>query len=208
MVMQEPIIDIGIDNPIKSTCTIKGHRPPKLGGYDKDNPTALKVQRLLYDEIIRHIEEYKVTRFICGGALGVDQIALDLLYELKKTKYSFLHIILALPFKDFTDRCWHKANYVDTTKINEAKVDEVIYVNTLADYKIDEDNVPAGKLLNEQLAKRDQYRIDNSFYMLAVWDGSNGGTGGSIDYFNNKAPEGRKLTIINHVEDTIQVSYN
>ena len=195
------------DGLIKCTCTIKGLRPPKLGGYEKDNPNSLKVKKLLTIQIIKHIEEYAVSRFICGGALGVDLIALNILYNLKKTSYPNLHIILALPHAGFTDRCWYKAN-TEETKMDEEHSDEVIHVDTIEGYISNKDAAATGIHLTEKLIKTNQYRVDNSAYLLAVWDGSNGGTGGCIDYFKSKKAEGRMLTVIDFAKNTVEVSYN
>jgi len=71
-----------------------GHRPSKLAGYKpEDNKELLwKLQK----EIIRFIEEEKVSVFISGVALGIDTWAALIVIKLKET-YPHIKLWSAIP---------------------------------------------------------------------------------------------------------------
>lgn len=168
---------------MKTIC-FTGHRPNKLGGYDWNTPKNKVIIEKLRSEIISLINstrEYDF-KFICGGALGIDQMAFDIL---EKLKYGTLHLNnlkmtleLAIPFSKQPIK-W---NYHDAKKyeIQKSQADIVTYVDRLEDYKIkgyDEDIYYPAKM-----QKRNQYMVDNSDVIIAVWDGTKGGTANCVSY--------------------------
>ncbi len=87
---------------INTVCFV-GHRPQKLGGFER-NPTTDYVKTALREAIERAVKR-RVETFISGGALGVGQWAADIVLDLKvaETKGSYarhsnLKLIIAQPF--------------------------------------------------------------------------------------------------------------
>ena len=72
---------VAIKARINTVCFI-GHRPAKLGGYEK-NPTSDWVKQTLRNAIKRAVRK-GVKSFISGGSLGVDQWAAEIVVEIKK----------------------------------------------------------------------------------------------------------------------------
>ena len=68
---------------IEQTICFTGHRPDRLGGY-VPSPTQTWVKKALKTAIQNSLNE-KIKYFISGGALGVDQWAVKIVLDLKKT---------------------------------------------------------------------------------------------------------------------------
>lgn len=70
---------------INKTCCFTGHRPQRLPfNFDEQHPVCVRLKELLRQELVRLITEEKVTGFITGMALGIDQICAELVLELKE----------------------------------------------------------------------------------------------------------------------------
>lgn len=177
---------------ISHICSFTGHRPNKLYGYNLYNEDYLKLARLMKDSIIDLIENKKVDTFISGGALGIDTIAFLIIHKLKK-EYPNIKNILAIPFKN-QDANWFKQEDKNRYKKMKELADEVIYVDTLEEYKIK--NYKENIYYPAKMQKRNEYMIDNSQYVIAVWDGKrNGGTWNCVKYANKTC--GRYVIRIN-----------
>lgn len=161
---------------INQTACFTGHRPNKLSGYDpKDNKELLW---RLHNEIVRHIEENSVDTFINGLALGIDQWAARIVIKLRQTKYSHIKLISAVPCKNHSSK-WIKQSQVDWQEIVDLS-DEVVYVSE-DEYK------------PYLMQKRNEWMVNKSEYVIAVWDGTDGGTGNCVKYAQSK---NKKITII------------
>lgn len=106
-----------------------GHRPNKLGGYDWNSYKNIKIMQKLRKEIIKVIEANKGEEilFICGGALGIDQMAFEICYKLK-TKYNNIKLEVAIPFKN-QDKNWFSKDDIKRYREQIEKADLVTYVD-------------------------------------------------------------------------------
>lgn len=68
-----------------------------------------------------------------------------------------------------------------------AASDIVTYVDTLYKYKVDAANI--GMYHPLKMQKRNEYIVDNSDLIIAIWDGSKSGTSNCVDYaiYKNKS---------------------
>ena len=142
------------------TACFTGHRPNKLGGYKTPNKIYNVIKNILDLSVDRAISLGYDT-FISGGALGVDQWALDVLFGKR------CRVIIARPFPS-QDCRWP----LESQKIYREmilKADEVVDVC--------EDPYESWKM-----QKRNEWMVDKSNLVIAVWDGSNGGTGNCVKY--------------------------
>lgn len=86
------------------TICFTGHRPNKLGGYNWSTSKNQIIMKELEHQIIELINSTEESdfKFICGGALGIDQMAFAILEKIKYNtlKFNSLHMTLeiALPF--------------------------------------------------------------------------------------------------------------
>lgn len=176
-----------------------GHRPNKLGGYDWNNPKNHKIRTTLFNTIadIMVTSKEHDFMFISGGALGVDQFAFDVVNYIKSVvvcdKYNIQNII-AVPFKD-QPNSWFNKDDINRYKEQLKQADRIIYVDTLDEYK--RTNTPEGKYNPQKLQIRNAYMVDNCDILIAVWDGSNSGTGNCVHYAKHK---GVKIVQINPKE--------
>lgn len=134
-----------------------GHRPDKLGGYDLPNPTYIKVCQ----EIEKNLKALKPDKVVSGMALGVDQWAANVAYKLG------IPFIAAVPFKEQESRWPLKSQRIYAKLIGLAS--EVIIVSP-------------GSYSVEKMHIRNRWMVDNCIKLIAVWDGSTGGTGNCVEY--------------------------
>ena len=164
-----------------ATCCFTGHRPDKLGGYNYNTPKNLKIKEKIKDECINLIENFNVDTFVCGGALGFDQMAFEVFYNLKKI-YPNLKLIVAIPFEK-QDCKWIKSS-IDYYRNQLTQADELVYVDTLKEYSIF--GYTEGIYYPAKMQKRNEYMVDISDYIITFFDGTNGGTKNCINYWNKK----------------------
>ena len=145
---------------------VTGHRPNKLWGYDISNRewTALK------DEFKRLLIARKCVEAITGMALGVDTVFALAVLELKDAGHD-IKLHCALPCQN-QERFWSPEAKKQYHEILE-KADEVTTVT----------DAPYSAYL---MQKRNQFMVDNSDTVLAVWDGSKSGTGNGVEYAKKK----------------------
>lgn len=150
-------------------CCFTGHRPKFFSWHNDLNDESAK--RLLFEmrkEILCAIEDGFDT-FMCGGALGVDTWAAQLVLSVKES-YPHIRLVIALPFENY-NHFVTDTDYVNT--INKA--DKVIIVGT--------ETGKAG------LSKRDKFMVDNSKRIIAVYDertGIQSGTYRAFQYAKQK----------------------
>lgn len=137
-----------------------GHRPDKLKGGFKNFDFTNLVD--FAESILIEIEPKII---ISGMALGWDM-------ALAKASIN-LHIpvIAAIPFDGQCSNWYQK--------------DKLIYEEILKNCK-NQVIVSSGGCTSRKFQIRNQYMVDNSDEVLALWDGSSGGTGNCIRYANSQ----------------------
>lgn len=176
-----------------TTVCFTAHRPKQLfGTYDLVNPKASLLIEKLTETLEKLIEDEGVDTFISGGALGGDQLAFICVNALKK-KYPHIRNILAAPYRDQAKgweeqlekakrEGWGKAiQDLEKTLLRYARIlelaDEVVYVDELPAY-LPRGMKPeqTGKHSNAKLQIRNVYMVDHADIVIAIFDGSKGGT--------------------------------
>lgn len=134
-----------------------GHRPDKLGGYKLPNPIYTKVcQRI--DRALGDLQPEKV---ISGMALGVDQWAA---YIALKKKIPF---IAAVPFEGQENAWPFQSQHLYRILLRNAH-EKVI--------------VSPGGYSADKMQIRNIWMVDHCDKLIAIWDGTKGGTGNCIEY--------------------------
>lgn len=148
------------------TACFTGHRPQSLPcGSSETHSACLKIKSQLKRLIIDLIKQKNVTHFISGMALGVDTWAAELVIELKK-EYPNITLEAAIPCRSQSDR-W-----------NEAAIERYNRLLLMCD-KL---NLISEQYTADCMMKRNMYMVDNSDYIVAVWNGKPSGTGKTIKY--------------------------
>lgn len=137
-----------------------GHRPDKLGGYSEWVKENLK--QVALDYLNGHQWDANfITRVISGGALGWDQALGWAAIE------ADIPLTLALPFPEFQSK-WPKQSQ-DELELMVSLADKVVYVCEpgYAPYK---------------MQTRNQWMVNECDTVLALWNGTEGGTANCIKY--------------------------
>ena len=143
-------------------CCFTGHRPEKLSRPESEIVAAL-------DREIRAAIDDGFVTFISGMSRGVDIWAAEIVLRMKAENCP-LHLIGAVPFEGF-DRRWPaewKKRYHEVL----AAADRVEYIS------------PAYSPASFQL--RNEWMVDRSARVIAVFNGERGGTKNTIDYAARK----------------------
>jgi uncharacterized phage-like protein YoqJ len=187
------------------TLAFTGHRPKDLGGYDEDNPTALKVQRQLRTMIIQAYESGYRT-FITGMAMGVDQWAGHCVADLKP-EHPDIKLIAAIPFVS-QPTVWTLGSRA-SWQVILSNCDEIYVVDTnpneiismkdvLRDSKVPSEDPKY--LISKKLNDRNKWMVDRADCMLAVWRHTKGGTGNCVEYAISK---GKTVIAYNPDDDSV-----
>jgi len=142
----------------KLTVAFTGHRPDKLGGYGRVNPMRDNIVRA----ILAKLRGLRPTHAISGMSLGVDQWAASACF------YLGIPFTAAVPFAG-QESLWDVSSQIIYHGIL-SKAAEVEIINTS---QVD---------VSVALQRRNEWMVDNSDLLIAVWNGSPGGTANTVKY--------------------------
>ncbi len=134
-----------------------GHRPDKLGAWDPGHPVVVRVRKALRDELARNWPFYAIS----GMAQGVDTWAAEACVEMG------IPFIAALPCDGWGQQWSLPAQERFQALLRKAK--ETVVVS-------------AGPYKPWKLQKRNEWMVDHCTRLLAVFDGSAGGTYNCLAY--------------------------
>ena len=162
------------------SVSFTGHRPSKLGGYDETSELITNIKKELEFKIRTTIRDgYFV--FISGMAMGIDTWAAEIVLKLKD-EYPNIKLICAVPFEG------QESKWLVETKRRYWKI-----LASADDVHI----VSDGKYSPTKMQIRNEWMVDNSEIVIAVWDGTSGGTGNCVKYAKRKK---RNMIYINPKE--------
>lgn len=147
-----------------------GHRPNKLYGYKLSDIRYLFLKEKIKDILI----EQKCTEGITGMALGLDMIFALAIIDLKEEGYN-IKLHCAIPCLFHTKK-WFDKESINLYNYILSKADKVIVVSN-REYD------------NFVMQERNMYMVNISDKVLAVWNGTSGGTKNCIDYAKEKNKE-------------------
>lgn len=141
-----------------------GHRPSKLGGYNNTNNKYWTVMHQVHDRIER-LNEGGSVEIISGMALGVDQWVAEYAIDRGIPLHAYI------PFLG-QDLAWPEPAQLFYAKLlNRATSIRVVSPGGYAPWK---------------MQVRNQMMVDACSILIAVWDGTTGGTKNCIDYAVSK----------------------
>lgn len=132
-----------------------GHRPDKLGGYTREAKD--KLIKLAQD----YLKEAKPDKVISGMALGWDNALGWAAVRLG------IPLIAAVPFKG-QERMWPQESK-DNFEALLYCAEEVVYVSE-------------GGYAPWKMQVRNKWMVDNCDVVLAIWNGTDGGTANCVKY--------------------------
>lgn len=160
---------------VEIIIAITGHRPNKLPNYSYDlrSPKWQALQR----KYKTFFKTNNCTEVITGMALGVDQCAALAVIELKSEGYD-IKLHAAIPCRN-QEKIWPK----QSQELYHAILSKADIIKIVTDSEY----TPVCMQI------RNIYMVDHADQVLAVWDGTAGGTKNCIDYAKKKQ---KTITII------------
>jgi uncharacterized phage-like protein YoqJ len=134
-----------------------GHRPDKLGGWNPAHPVVGRVRFAIRESLI----QLAPSMVIVGMALGVDQ------WAAQESATLGLPFTAALPCDDM-DAAWPERSRAEFRALVRSAA--VVHVVSPGPYK------------PWKMQRRNEWMVDNSRRLVAVHDGSSGGTFNCIRY--------------------------
>lgn len=165
---------------------ITGHRPNKLGNdYDLTSALTAAIRARILLELRNIMSDYKSdiiipptdVTLITGMAQGIDTLFAKIAID-----YGF-QFIAAIP-------CWNQ------DKMWPPKAKEA-YSNILANWLCTIQLVTPSEYTPQCMQIRNQWMVDNCDVLIAVWDGSKGGTANCVKYAQQ---QGKDIIRINPKE--------
>lgn len=151
------------------TCCFTGHRSYKLG-LDIDGKGRLRER--IYRCVVWLYKERGVNRFLTGMAEGVDLMGAQAVLR-ARNEFEGIELVACIPFEG-QDGKWSVEDKEDYQFIRSRCDDEYII----------SDRYHSGVFF-----ERNCYMVDHSDYVIAVYNGSGGGTKQTIDYAKKQGKE-------------------
>lgn len=153
-----------------------GHRPNKLPYLNESDPECVKLKDRL-ENVVRGLIADGADIFYSGMALGVDMWAAEIILKLKR-EFSNVRLTALIPCPEQAE-LWGeelKARYEDIL----ARCDKVITISPRYD--------------SECMKKRNMALVDSCDVLIAVFDGSRGGTYQTVNYAKS---EHKRIVMLN-----------
>lgn len=160
-------------NTIEHACCFTGHRHKYFHfGTNEAHPDCVKIKSFVRDKCEYLITEKGVTHFISGGAIGLDTWAMEEVIKLCD-KYPHLTLQCVLPYAGMVER------FALADQERYARI--AVQLQTIT-------------TLNEQyhhdcMQQRNEYMVDHSHYVIAVWTGKKSGTANTVKYAKRRDRE-------------------
>lgn len=157
---KEEIVDPKKPDFTGKIVAVTGHRPDKLGGYDDETLARLTEYAMVV------LEKIKPRLIITGMALGWD------------TAVALACVEMSIPFHAYIPGEWQPTAW----KRNPAAQARWHDLCHKADRVVNCDPQNPGEYAAWKLQSRNEQMIDNAQLLLALWNGSRGGTYNAVDY--------------------------
>jgi len=141
---------------------ITGHRPNKLGNdYDLTSNLMMRIKGEILDTLWMIDKDWDL-KLITGMALGID------------TLFAKIAIELNIPFIAAIPCLRHDSKWIDKSRYEYGQ----ILMNKLCTVHL----VSNCEYNSSVMQKRNKWMVDNCDYLIAVWDGTPGGTANCVKY--------------------------
>lgn len=145
------------------TCCFTGHRPEKLPwGIEEADARCIALKKTL-GETVASLYQDGMRNFLCGMARGCDMYFAEAVLALGKEDAALVAVI---PYAE-QSRAWPAGERLRWRRLVESAQERVLL----------QEEYSAGCF-----QRRNQYMVDHSALLLAVYDGTAGGTRQTIQY--------------------------
>lgn len=156
----------------EKTCCFTGHRPEKLPWGNKENdPRCLVLKKKIQDAVEVAYADGK-RHFICGMARGCDFYFAEAVIALREEKGD-VTLEAAIPCA-MQSASWSAVHRTRWERLVEACDTKTVLQEGYTPYS---------------MIRRNRYMVDRSSLVIAVYDGSDGGTRRTLEYALKKKVE-------------------
>lgn len=155
------------------TICLTGHRPTKIGGYNNYSPLNLAIATKLREKLLSYLNQGNKVHAISGVALGSDTLFALVVLKLKRQGYN-IKLECAIPCNNHGSKWPHDSQELYKSILNSADKTTLVTDKSYMPYL---------------MQIRNKYMVDNADLVIAVWDGSPGGTKNCIDYAKEQCKE-------------------
>lgn len=138
-----------------------GHRPQKLGGFDVETNQFSYIIGRIHQEVQKLEKEDSNIVIISGMALGIDQ------WAARYAAVRGIPFLAYVPFNGQEGRWPSDSRKEYFELLRNAKEVKIITQGAYAAWK---------------MQRRNEAMVNDCDVLIAVWDGSTGGTGNCVDY--------------------------
>jgi len=171
--------NVDLKNMTYKKVAFTGHRPNKIGGYGRHNPARTFLRTKLKEICEYMIQNCGTREFMQGMAQGIDQDAGKVILQIieERGEEEPIALFAAVPYPS-----------QESTWPNEAQVYYRNMLDTICDYDLGKivyvhEDRPRNKWdAIKWLDERNHYMVDWCDLLIAVWNGTKGGTSNCIDY--------------------------
>lgn len=185
--------------------SVTGHRPNKLYGYDLNNSRYIEMK----NNFKKLLKENNCTEAITGMALGVDTIFALAVLELKEEGYD-IKLHCALPcnrqcskwIQESINQYYEilsKADIIYGMEESKEKYIELVLEKEDDEFVLIKKSLYELPITREMkyfqnykpylMQVRNEYMVNLADKVIAVWDGTSGGTGNCVAYAKKKEKE-------------------
>ena len=177
---------------MKRACAVTGHRPTRFKfKYQEDYSLCKKIKKAMREQFMKLYDEEGVHRVYVGGTLGVDMWAGEIVLRLKETPgYEDIELVVVLPFPN------HDTKWDERSRRR---------LRFLIRHSIECITVGVSDSRDSYVA-RNCYMVDNSDFMLAVYDNDRGTHTDPIQIVYYAEKENKRIIMIH--PDTAEVTEN
>ena len=155
-----------------NTCCFSGHRPEKLPWHsDELDPRCVKLKEKLYD-VVQALYLSGIRHFICGMARGCDFYFAETVLRLR-SDYEGITLEAAIPCEEQSK--------------NWSESDRSRYYHLVSE--CDFETLLQREYTEDCMLRRNKYMVDRSSVLIAVFDGTLGGTLHTVNYASKKELE-------------------
>ena len=174
----------------RKICCFTGHRPSKFDfKHNENHPDCIRLKSIIEKEIEKAIiKGYDF--FVAGGAQGTDTWAAEIVLKFKEAKYPNLKLEIAIPTPEQPNACPSQAKRRYYNILEQADFNTYINEKGYAPY---------------MMIQRNNYMVDKSKLVIALFDGTEGGTKKTYDYALRKNKE---IIRINPTNFSVEAIYN
>ena len=160
------------DSTRHKSCCFTGHRPEKLPWKENEQSVQARTLKLRLFDMVEAAYHAGITHFLCGMARGCDFYFCEAVLKLRSI-HEDVTLEAAIPFEQQAER------WPDT--------DRERYFRLIA--QCDWTTVLGDSYDKDCMRRRNQYMVDHAVLLIAVYDGTPGGTMQTVNYAKSQGLE-------------------